>query len=251
MPEITNLAPTTELEAVNAMLAAAGEDPLDDGTNLATTTQPDVKMALDILKDATREVQGMGPWKFNTEFGYEIAPTATYSWVDTEGKTTLLNIFKPPATKLLSFTVSPIPEQSGCRSVDVTIRKSRKYVEATLPVLVFYDREHARDGLEAAEHPFLYIDPVWMFDFEDLPETARRYITIRAARQFVSRRVGSETLTGLTERDELVALRSLKRDQGDEDDLNMLDTSDFARIHRFRQPVWRGHFDLRKNRNSI
>lgn len=248
-PLITNLAPTTELEAINAMLSAAGEAPLDAGTDLSATDQPDVQNALNILRDATREVQGMGPWKFNTEFGFEIAPSATYDWVDTGGTTTTLNIFKPPAN-LLSFEVTKLIEQQGTRHVDVTIRKSRKYQEAALPVLVFYDRNRARDGLAATEFPFLYIDPVWMLNFEDLPETARRYIAVRSSRQFVQQRVGSETLTGLTARDESFALRSLKRDQGLDSNFNMLNSLDVNRVHYRRTPVWRGTIDLRKNRNS-
>lgn len=222
--QIINIVPTTELEAVNAMLAAIGEAPLPAGTDLATATQADVGNALNILRNSTREVQSMG-WKFNTEFGFEVAPATTFPWIDTAGKTTTLNIFKP-AANMLSFKVTPTAEQTGWRMVDAVLRPSRKYLEATKPVIVFYDRSLNRDGFAQTDYPFLYIDPVWAFDFEQMPEEARRFCTIRAARQFVQSGVGSETLAGFTAQDEALALRNLKREHGENDNYNILRNMD-------------------------
>jgi hypothetical protein len=250
-PLITNLSATTELEAVNAMLAAVGEQPLPSGTDLSTSTQADVAMALNILRNVTREVQSMG-WKFNTEFGFEIVPTGTspVAWTDTAGIVTQLNIFKPPAG-MIAFSVTPIPAQQGSRSVDTEIRPSRKYVEAAKPVLVFYDRQHARDGFVALDHAFLYINPVWLLDFEQMPESARKYVTARAAREFVQGSVGSATLSAFAQNSESLALRTLKREQGEEDSYNWLGNVDaqLARGGRGRGPT--GMFDQRTNRGSV
>lgn len=245
MPVINNLSATTELEAVNAMLAACGESPLPAGTDLATATQADVLMAVNTLRDITREVLSMG-WRFNSEFGYEIAPAATYNWVDTEGITTPLNIFTPPAG-LISVSITPIPEQQGSRYVDTEIRPSREYSPGTL---VFYDRSKARDGFPQADRSFLYINPIWLFDFEKMPEVARRYVTARASRALVEKGVGSGTLSEFAKRDESIALRNLKREQGENDDYNMLYQLDTLKI-RGRRPVMSGVFDPRKNRNSV
>ena len=55
----------------------------------------------------------------------------------------------------------------------------------------------------------VYLDIVTMLNFEDLPEVAKRYITVRAARIFLDRTVGSTTLLGFTLKDEAQALAEL------------------------------------------
>lgn len=243
MPVINNLTATTELEAVNAMLAVVGETPLDSNTDLATATSADVLMAIQVLRNIARDVLAMG-WKFNTEFGFEIAPTAQFAWVDTAGVTTPLNIFTPPS-KMIAFTPTLIPTQQGTRHVDSEIRPSRKYSVGTL---VFYDRKRSRDGFPADLHPFLYINPVWLFDFEKLPESARRYITLRAAREFSQDSVGSDTLSAFAQRGEALALRTLQREQGIQDEYNWLGNVDGAQVYRGR-PQWpSGINDSRRNR---
>jgi Autographiviridae tail tubular protein Gp11 len=234
---ITNLAPTTELEAVNAMLSAAGEAPLPAGTDLSTITNFEQVIALNLLRNATREVQSMG-WKFNTEFGYQLVPAvgSPYDWVDNAGVHTNLNIFTQP-TGLIRFTLTPIVEQQGYLFVDTVLRPSRKFTPGTL---VFYDRLNNRDGFPVSERPYLWIDPVWLFDFEKMPEEARRFCAIHAARQFVQQVVGSQTLASFTDQDERLAYRNLKNAYGDSDDYNMLTNSDVSKHlgNRPRQGGW-------------
>lgn len=220
MASITNLQPTTELEAVNAMLSAIGEAPIsgDPALSLLST----VAMALNILRDVTRAVQMMG-WRFNTEFGYELVKTvdSPFAVVDTTGATAQLNIFLPPSN-LLGFAVTQSSDQ---QDLDLIIRISRKYLVTGNPVLVFYDRALNRDGLDSTKFAHLYIDPVWAFNFEQMPEEARQYCAIRAARVFVGRSSGSQTLISFTEQDESIAFRNLKREFGSEDDYNMLNNA--------------------------
>ena len=66
------------------------------------------------------------------------------------------------------------------------------------------------------------MNAVVLLDFEDLPEAARRYITIRAARIFQDRVVSSNDLHIYQERDELMALVELK-----DSDNQVLDTTIF------------------------
>lgn len=245
-PVINNLALTTELEAVNAMLSAAGESPLAPNTDLSTATHADVEMAIAILRGTTREVLSMG-WKFNTEFGYEVEPSDTYDWIGSDSVTTPLNIFVPPAG-MIGFTVTKIPEQQGSRVVDTEIRPSRRYTSTPSGDLVFYDRTKARDGFPQSERDFLYINPKWLFDFETLPEVARRYITMVSARRLIEDGVGSATLSQFHQRDESIALRNLKREQGEEDDYTLFQSADVLRVLGRRPGGWRGTIEGRKNR---
>ncbi len=71
----TYLAPTTELEAVNEILAAIGETPV--GT-LSGALPIDASMALSRLRTRSRGLQAQG-WSFNTDEDYTLSP-------DTSGK---------------------------------------------------------------------------------------------------------------------------------------------------------------------
>ena len=232
MASINNLAATTELEAVNGMLSAIGEAPI---TDVDAATQADADMAINILRDTCREVQSFG-WRFNTEFGLAIAPSVSdFSWTEPDGDALLIDIFRPPSG-LISFTISPVASQIGYTVgglLDVELRPSKQYTTGSpaAAVSVFYDRARNRDGFPATENrAFLYIDPVWLFDFTSLPEVARRYVTILASRRFVQSVLGEQTLAGFKQQDELIALRALSREQGTRDTASLLDHPDTARI---------------------
>lgn len=238
-PIITGLTATTELEAVNAMRSAVGEAPLTDLTSTAT----DVTMAVNILRNATREVQSMG-WRFNTEFGYELAPSQTLAWSGSDGSSDTLNVFTPP-TGLIDYTVTPCDGQVGWNRLDTTLRPPRT-AGLNLP-LVFYDRAKNRDGFAQSERPFLYINPTWLFDFVALPEAARRYITVRAAREYAEQVQGSGEQGAFSEKDELFALRNLKRLEGMDDDCNMFNNGETAAILGYRTSYPDGPLDNRKS----
>ena len=65
-------------------------------------------------------------------------------------------------------------------------------------------------------------DIVLLLPFDQLPQAARHYITIKAARIFQSRTVGSEALYQFTAVDEKDALLDLKRNEGITGDYNIL-----------------------------
>lgn len=237
MPSLTPLAMTSELAAVNRLLSAISEAPISDLTN---STREDVALAVTLLKEASVEVQSLG-WLFNREFGYEITPTTTLDWIGTDASTETLNIFQPPAD-LLSFRLTSTAKQS---EEDIIIRRSRSYQEFTQSVLVFYDRNKNRDGLPVADFPYLYIDPVWLMEWDFLPETARRYITVRAARQFIQQTLGAADIAGYGEGDEARALYALQLDQGEEEDVSMLDNTEVARVRGYRPTTGFGFTDYR------
>lgn len=232
---ITNLAATTELEAVNKMLRVIGEAPITD--LLAGQELTDVAMATAELRDATRAVQAL-PWQFNTRFQFPVMPSATMFWTDPDESAGNINIFVPPP-QLGSFTPSSV------QGLDLAIMPSAVWNPGTL---VFVDRTFNRDGLVAADYPILYIDGTFIYDFEKLPETARQYITVLAGRRFIQAAVGAQELAGFQRQDELIALRALKRDQGDEDEYNMLYHPDVYRVLGGR-PMGGGYFvDSRRGR---
>tara|TARA_R100001082_G_scaffold70012_1_gene39815 strand:+ start:245 stop:859 length:615 start_codon:yes stop_codon:yes gene_type:complete len=78
---------------------------------------------------------------------------------------------------------------------------------------------------------------VYLLDFEDLPEAAKRYCTVRGARVFADRFVGSKEIRTFTAADEIEAKAKLMDYQHQVDRVNMLDDSAFSssitnRLHR-------------------
>lgn len=238
MPNITNLAPQTELEAINAMLSAIGESPVAE----IDTDDATVDMALNLLYDTTREMLSEG-WKFNQEFGLAITPHGTMSWTDPDGTEVDINVFAPPAN-LCRWNLSKTAEQI---ELDLALREPKEYAGELEADQVFYDRTKNRDGLEADSFALLYIDAVWFVDFEQLPDSARRYVTIAATRRLILDVLGDTDRYQRKFEDEAKALRFLKRDQGDEDEYSLLDSPDVADFFGGRVPTGGTFFDLRNN----
>lgn len=214
----TYLSALTKIEAVNRILRAGGEAPVTNLTAPTLAADPNVARAVEVLDETSREVQTLG-WRFNTEFGYEVLPTVEdFDWTDSLGTVTPLNIFQAPAG-LLSFAVSATAEQQGGNYVDTTVRVARRWTVGGSAAPVLYDRALNRDGFYGRRA--LYLDCIFGFDFDFLPQSARTYITLLAARKYLKDVVGSRDLVGLTDEDLADALRTLKRDQGEEDDFNI------------------------------
>ncbi len=216
MPSITSIVATTETEALNYMLSVIGEAPV---ASIDTATGADVVTAKAILKNTAREVLREG-WKFNTEFGLELAPNGTLAWEGSDGSEETLSVWHVP-TNLAKFTLSPIAAQIG---LDLVERLSAAYQtgDPAANVLVFYDRLKNRDGLEQGQYPLLYIDPVWYFDFNFCPDSIRTLITVIAARRLAAQAVNSESRVKLTQQDEIDARRAARREQKPDDRYNML-----------------------------
>ena len=174
---------TTELEAVNTILSAIGELPTT-GTVLTNGTSADVVMAKQILDEVNREVQAEG-WHFNTDYKVTFTPDgSTKHIVLTDGN-------------IVRVTVS---------ERDLTIR----YVSAQRRL---YDKEDNTYVFSAD----IEAEVVYLFEFFGIPEAAKRYITIRAARLFQDRMVGSANHHKFTERDEFKALLNFKEYEGSTD----------------------------------
>lgn len=180
----TAITPTTELEAVNLMLDAIGESPLNSLGNSAVV---DAVKAQAVLSEVSRAVQQKG-WHFNTEKDFVLVPTA----FDKE-----------------------ITLPSNCLRVD-TVGED-KFIDVVQRGKRLYDRRKHTYKFDKG----VKVDMVVLLPFEELPEAARYYIAVRSARVFQSRTVGSETLYQFTAEDERLALVDLKKAEGLTGDYNM------------------------------
>jgi hypothetical protein len=182
----TVLTPTTEIEAINTMLSVIGESPissLQEGAAVA-----DAVTAKTTLSEVNRAIQSKG-WHFNIDKGIVLSPQAF------TGEITV------PSNCLRVDTVD------DDREVDVVQRGTR-----------LYDRKlHTYTFTKT-----LMVDMVVLLPFEEIPETARHYITIRAARIFQARTVGSDALFQFSSVDERDAMIALKKAEGITGDYNIL-----------------------------
>ena len=185
------LTATTELDAINIMLGTIGESPINSLD--AATGVVDAVTARSILSEVSVQVQEEG-WHFNTEYEFDLNPS-----LDTK------EIYIP--ANAIEVDTSPYD-----RDYDVAIRGQR-----------LYDRGNKTYSFTKS----LKCDLTVLLEFNELPQAARHYITIRAARVFQQRVVGSDTLGSFTEKDEARALRSMRRYEARTADYNIL-TSNYS-----------------------
>ena len=160
------VAATTKLQAINIMMAAIGETPVN---TLTGTLPADVVIAQSTLTEINKDVQSEG-WSFNTEIDVTLVRNQTTKQI--ELSTDILridaNIHQHP-------TIDPI--QRG---------------------LKLYDRLNNRYEFDED----LICTVVYFRPFTELTEPARSYINIKAARVFVDRLVSDDALRTYTEQDE-------------------------------------------------
>ena len=179
------VAATTELECINIMLAAIGEAPI----NTLTGTLPvDAVTAQRTLAEINKDVQNEG-WSFNQEFNVKLTRDGSNQIsLGTDMLKVDANVFDHPTIDVI---------QRGLKMYD---RKNNTYVfDTDLTCNVTYFR-----------------------NFDEIPESARRYINIRAARVFVDRLVGDDGLRTYTAQDEARARANLMENDMDNADHNVL-----------------------------
>ncbi len=71
---------------------------------------------------------------------------------------------------------------------------------------------------------FLYVTQVLLLPFNEIPEQAKRYITIRSARVFHDRTLGANTLHKFSQEDEKQALSILRNAEARTGDFTIFDT---------------------------
>jgi hypothetical protein len=184
--------PLSELEAVNLCLATIGESPV---SSLVTTGDLHVAMAVQFIYDASREVQTEG-WHFNYEEEYPLA-------LNMSG-----NLVLPSNT--LKVDVSDVSNQ-----YDLVQRGNR-----------MYDRKnHTYTFTDSIK-----VDIVLFLPWTDLPQYARQYIAILAARRFQRRVQGDDAIERHTATEEAKAKAELEDAEAATRDYNLGDNYDVFQI---------------------
>ena len=180
------VAATTELEAINIMLAAIGEAPVN---SLTGTVPVDVRIAQSTLIEVNKRIQSEG-WSFNTEIDVTLPRNQTTKQIELS-----TDILRIDANIHQHTTIDPI--QRG---------------------LKLYDRLNNRYEFDED----LICTVVYFRPFTELTEPARSYINIKAARVFVDRLVSDDGLRTYTLEDETRARAILMETDLSNGDHNIL-----------------------------
>lgn len=181
---------TTQLEAVNSMLGHIGESPVAS-ISTPSTLPISASTALTILDEVSREVQSDG-WYFNTEKDVTFSPDAGNS-------------------NKIVLPTDVIEADVADHSSDIVPRG-----------LTLYDRKENTTAFTKD----IKVTLTRLLDWDSLPEPARRYITLRAARILQGRIVGSRELEALIARDEYMAKARLEEFDAKSSDRTIFDNFD-------------------------
>lgn len=188
---MASLNPTTHLGAVNIILAAMGEPPVN-------SVQGNIPLAATVadrlLQETSLNVQKRG-WFFNTEY-HLMQPG-----VD--------GIIKVPWNTLTLRTVGASANQP------VSLRNNMLYNMTPF--------KHSFQWTEA-----LQVEIIVGLEFMDLPPSARQYVVYRAARSMIAREQGDEIALRIAQSDEDRALAELSSEQLTAEPLSLRQSPDFA-----------------------
>ena len=185
---------TTELEAVNTILSTIGESPLN---TLSGSLPVDGTIAKNVLSEVSREVQSQG-WHFNTHYKVTLSR-------NTDNKI-------PLATNIVRVELDP--RQYSKTSYDIVQRNN-----------FLYNLAKNEDTFDVN---FKDVTAVYLLPFDEIPEQAKRYITIRSARIFHDRTLGANTIHKFSLEDEAKALSILKQAESHTGDYSIFDTPEQA-----------------------
>ena len=144
----------TELSAVNSILGAIGQSPI---TTL-NYENPEIGFIYNILTEVNKDVQNEG-WIFNTEYNVEKEPEATTNYITIPSNVLRYDLHGDDAN----------------RNKNLVRRNGR-----------LWDTVHQTYEFDSS----VKLDITWLWPFEDLPSSFKRYIisraSVRAATQLVS-----------------------------------------------------------------
>ena len=185
---------TSELEAVNTILSTIGEAPLN---TLSGSLPVDGTIAKNVLSEVSREVQSQG-WHFNTHYKVTLSR-------DTNNKI-------PLATNIVRVEIDP--RKYSKVSYDIVQRNNELY--------------NLAKNEETFDTNFTDATVVYLLPFDEIPEQAKRYITIRSARIFHDRTLGANTIHKFSQEDEAKSLSILKQAESHTGDYSIFDTPEQA-----------------------
>lgn len=179
------LTKTTKLQAINTMLSTVGEPPV----NSLSAQRADSLIAQNILDEISREVLTYG-WHFNTDEDVVMTPDSGTGFIYISDKVVRVDMSREEL------------------NYDIVVRGNRLYNRKT--------------------NSYVFSEPIkviqiYLMEFEEMPETAKRYIAIRSARIFQDRMVGSQKNNAFTLRDEVAALAAMSEFENETGDFTIFD----------------------------
>lgn len=185
MPEIPW---SSKLDAVNTMLEAIGEAPIND---LTSSGRLEVATASRTIDRVSQDVQSKG-WWFNIE-EHTISPDPTTG-----------ELILPNNTLRVDRTERNPADDDG----DLVQRGSKLYS---------LKRRSSVDFQNDVE-----VSIVRLLSFDELPHSARNYITLRAAKKFQAHFIGDPGLDDNLEEEEAEALVVLQDEELENGDYNLI-----------------------------
>jgi len=179
---------TTALQAVNTMLQTIGESAVTDLADPAY----EVAAAVTVLDEVVRDVC-LDSYVFNTQEDRVLTANGDGKYVAT----------------------SPEPY--------VQIRNQGSGEDYVIRSGFVYSMKDKTDTFTVGDT--ITITGVYLLEFLELPEAAKRYCVVRAARTFADRMVGSKDIRAFSERDEMEAKAKLADYEFGVDKINMLGDS--------------------------
>jgi len=198
----TPTAAMTKIDAVNLMLASIGQSPLNTITGTIPKEGTKAVLALD---NALREVLLQG-WSFNTDTEYPLTPNGS-------------NQIDVPAAAAM---IDPSYGQNY----------TMRYDSAATAGMRLYNND-TRTFNEFTDE--VKVDVIWYFEFEQVPQHCRQYVTNKAARKFQAGMIASQILYAFTKEMEAESYAAFRRIEKRQQDFNINRNSPAA--HRHRNPT--------------
>ena len=166
----TTIDTETELSAVNAILGAIGQAPVN---SIDTSQNREVAFLYNILRDCNVDLQNEG-WHFNTERHVKYTPDSTNNKIAIDN-----DILKMDVT-------------DGWTKRNYDVVKRNGYL---------YDKlDHTDDWSELSDG--IDLDIVRLLSFEDLPSSFKRYVIARASVRAATQLVGNPQLVQMLQSQE-------------------------------------------------
>lgn len=187
--------PTTELEAVNDMLSVLGEAPI---STLEEVGRSDAAVAVALLRTTSRIVQAQG-WTWNTNTDVKLTPSFPDGF-----------LYVPQNTLKV--------DSSGANRNDRVVQRGVR----------LWDRDN--NTFKFTES--VTVDLVLGLAFDEIPQTARTYITLRAGRVYQDRFLGSELISAFSTQDEFAAMVDVMHEETESGDYTLATSGLVSRIQR-------------------
>ena len=191
---------TSKLQAVNTLLSIVGEAPVN---SLTPPLTGDTALADRTIDEISTEIQAEG-WSWNKRI-YKQIP------LDANGHSTLSS-----ATLGVRFNPISYPSQR------FVLRGTKLYDRVTSD----YDLRDSLGVAMTGGTSDMMAEVVEELAWDEVPETGKRYIIIRAGRIFANRLITSSSIESYTADDEENALKILKRTEDMADNHNFISGPD-------------------------